>query len=759
MKRTKMMFKQFDYRHFICIGITISFIICSAFVFPTAFGRLIEGFRDLGLSVAFYFSRLIGMPDSISPSVTELPKIPFFGITDSTLPSIFLPETWVGFKSDFVSFWNLFADMDNFGGYLQLLGNVAKILFVVLMFGLPFFIALFAVIKTCLKKSNNNYNKDSVPLRIFKKVAKYTYHPIKSWLFGFFCFVREHKVYWVVWLILWGYSFNLFTVILEFLAFYFYFAVTFDVGNIYVQFYKLLIDLAIPFGFIPWWVWCFVALFLIDRFRKNIAYRRLARYEKRNREFIKERPIVLMLCGSMGKKKTTLNTDIALSQEVMFRDKAFEKILENDLKFPFFPWINLENELRRAMEFHSVYNLATVRLFVSKKADRWRKSPCRERCFDYDYERYGLYFDDKLKTVDVWQVIEIYAQLYFIYIVQSSLIISNYSIRTDAVLEDIGNFPLWNCDFFKRDSRLIDAYSRHAHILDFDALRLGRKLVENNRNSDNFEFGVIAITEVGKERGNNLELKEVKKGVLETNQKNDLFNSWLKMVRHSATVDNFPFVRVLTDEQRPESWGADARDLCEIVHIRESGNNRLAMPFFMFGEMLHDWVFGRFVRLYYEYRFNRADNTLIMYLLKTVTAKINQYYEGIYNRFGYCVLDVQIERGTQDGALEDKRYYLMTKKVYSRRFATDCFADFFTVKSLRSAVGIEDLSEYQTEKASFAELELQNSYFVGDLMKHLGTDTSKPDNAYKAVEKVSANEQSRIKGKNSSEFSERNSRP
>ena len=231
------------------------------------------------------------------------------------------------------------------------------------------------------------------------------------------------------------------------------------------------------------------------------------------------------------------------------------------------------------------------------------------------------------------------------------------------------------------------------------------------------------------------------------------------MVRHSATVDNFPFVRVLTDEQRPESWGADARDLCEIVHIRESGNNRLAMPFFMFGEMLHDWVFGRFVRLYYEYRFNRADNTLIMYLLKTVTAKINQYYEGIYNRFGYCVLDVQIERGTQDGALEDKRYYLMTKKVYSRRFATDCFADFFTVKSLRSAVGIEDLSEYQTEKASFAELELQNSYFVGDLMKHLGTDTSQPDNAYKAVEKVSANEQSRIKGKNSAEFSGRNSRP
>ena len=53
----------------------------------------------------------------------------------------------------------------------------------------------------------------------------------------------------------------------------------------------------------------------------------------------------------------------------------------------------------------------------------------------------------------------------------------------------------------------------------------------------------------------------------ETNQKNDLFNSWLKMCRHSATVDNFPFIKVFTDEQRPESWGADSRDLCEIITI------------------------------------------------------------------------------------------------------------------------------------------------------------------------------------------------
>ena len=39
---------------------------------------------------------------------------------------------------------------------------------------------------------------------------------------------------------------------------------------------------------------------------------------------------------------------------------------------------------------------------------------------------------------------------------------------------------MWNTDFFEKDSRLIDSYSRHSHIIDFDSLRLGKKVIENN---------------------------------------------------------------------------------------------------------------------------------------------------------------------------------------------------------------------------------------------------------------------------------------
>lgn len=711
--------KRFDYRHIICIVITLGFLACAVFVFPSALGRIIEGGRDFGLSIAYYFAELFGISHHIVPTVNKLPEMPFFPSYggETVLPSVPVADDWEQFKTDFTAYWKIWIDNGNFLSYLSFLGTLLSKVCIIILLVLPVFFVIYVFLKIYLKKQNNDYDKDSRPLKIVKAVAKYTYIPVKNWVIAFIGFLREHKSYLIVWLCIWAYNFNLFTIVLEFFAFYFYFVVSFDFLNIYRQIYKLFIDLSVPFTFIPLWAWAVIALVLFDRFRKNIAYSLLNHYEMRNRGFINARPIVYMVCGTMGKKKTTAITDMALSQEVMFRDKAFEKILENDLKFPFFPWCNLENELRRAMEYHSVYNLATVRKFIAKKSARWYKNPCRKKLFNYDYERYGMTYDDKLKSVDIWQVLETYAQLYFIYIIQSSLLIANYSVRVDGLLADLGNFPLWNSEFFKRDSRLIDSFSRHAHILDFDSLRLGRKVIEDNCNADNFEFGVVVITEVGKERGNSLELSEKKKKDGTTNQKNDLFNSWLKMVRHSATVDNFPFVRVITDEQRPESWGADARDLCEIVHIRESGETRLAMPFFSFAELLYDWIFSRFARLYYQYRYLRSDNTLIMYLLKLITAKVHHYYTGIYNRFGYCTLRVQVESGTQDGQISENKYFLVSKKIYSKRFSTDCFSDFFTEKALRSPVGIDDLREYSTEKATFDELQEQNSYFVNDLLK------------------------------------------
>ncbi len=102
------------------------------------------------------------------------------------------------------------------------------------------------------------------------------------------------------------------------------------------------------------------------------------------------------------------------------------------------------------------------------------------------------------------------------------------------------------------------------------------------------------------------------------------------------------------------------------------------------------------------------------------------FYQGKYNLYGYSVSKVKVEAGTQDGKKKYSNYYLSNKKIYSKRFSTDCFSDYFMAKSLRSNYGINDLPEYETEKANINELLGQNSYFMNDLLLGLFNLTQPP---------------------------------
>ena len=686
------------------VALTIAFILFGVLVFGVAYQRVFEALIDLYGGFKYYLCVLFGLPTNDLPSVTDYSKVMEW--------TVILPSDFEGFKVKTTAYFSMLFSKENFLSWLSVTGAKVSVWAKVLTIFLPCVVVLIIVVKRIYATPNTRHNKDTFPLRIYKVVTRYTIEPLKRFLRQYFEFVKQHNSIWIIWLIIWVFNLNFATVITEFFAFYFYFAVSFDFKAIYTQIVKLFIDLQVIVKHVPLWIILIFVWLIFERWRKNLATAKLRRMENANRGFINDLPIVSMTCGSMGKKKTTIITDMALSQEVMFRNIAYGKLQETDMKFPNFGWIAFEMELRKCMEYGTVYNLATVKEWIKVKRARYEKHHNDLlQLYGYDSERYGLYYRDGLKTSYIFDVLSTYAQLYFIYVIQSSLIVANYSIREDNRLIDGGNFPIWSTDFFSKNPRP----SRHAHILDFDILRLGKKVLENNPSAGSFEFGVVAITEVGKERGNNLELKEVKKGTEETNQKNDLFNSWLKMCRHSATVDNYPFIKVFTDEQRPSSWGADARELCDIVHIVSSGNTRLALPFFTIEDMLNEWLFSRFINLYEDFRFNRGDNTLLIYLLKKVTAFVYRRNTVIYNTYGYSISNIEKERGTMDGKTEKKKYYLMNKKIYSQRFSTDCFSDYFNELAKGTHIGMNDYTEYATEKASVQELQRQNSYFINSL--------------------------------------------
>ena len=686
--------------------LSLCFILLGVFCFNTSYLRLLESLGDLWQSVKFYGSKIFGFEYNGVPSVTEFSEVMKW--------NIFLPEDLSAFKEQAGFYFKLLFSAENLSAYGKFMGEILLTFMKILAIALPCIVIFILLLKRLYKNSNNNYNKDTVPLRVFKWISNYTYQPIKRCVTTYIKFLKDHNFIWILWLILWAIQLNLATIIVAFFAYYFYFVMSFDFATIYIQFCKLFIDLQVVIKSVPIPVWLVLGYVIFAKWRKRVAISRLNHYEARNCGFINELPIVSMSCGSMGKKKTTLITDMALSQEVMFRQKAFDLLQKNDMKFPNFPWICFEQELKACMEHKTVYNLATIKEWIKLKRKRFDKHQNEHlQLYGYDYKKYGTEYYDGLQVSTLFDILERYALLYFIYVIESSLIVANYSIRTDNMLLDSGNFPMWYSNFFPE--QLTDG--RHAKILDFDTLRLGKKVIEENPNIGSFEFGVVVISEVGKERGNNLELREMKKGTEETNQKNDLFNAWLKMCRHSATVDNFPFIKVFTDEQRPESWGADARDLCDVIHIVSSGETKLAMPFYTIEDMLSEWAFNGFIGLYYDFRFRRGDNTLLVHILKALTSFIWRRNIRIYNKYGYSILRIEKERGTMDGKIEKKRYFIMSRKIYSRRFSTDCFSDYFNELAKNTKVGLADYREYATEKATVEELKLQNSYFINSLYK------------------------------------------
>lgn len=712
--------RNFDYRHIICVIITLGMIALSIFVFPNALGRLIESFRDFGLSIAFFFCELFDIPYGFIPTITTLPKVPFFNTYGQSSPIPSLPDSFSAFKDNWGTYWKLFFDKENLFSYLITSVRGFSIFIKVIVLLCPFVILGLILFKRYLKTTNNDFNIDSKPLFVYRKISKNVFLPIKNWFLSLVDFIKTHKIYCTIWIILWLYNFNLITILVELFAYVFYFAVSFDFGSVYIQFYKLILDLWTAFSFIPLWVWVIVGIFVLEILSRKIAYNRLYHRERRNRGFINERGVVTFVDGSMGVGKTLQITDMALSTEVQFKDQAFEVILETDIKFPFFPWINFENALKVEIEEHRIYDLPRCRLWVRELEKTFFAIPCRENLFDYDYEHYGLTYDDKLKVITLWEALEDYACAYFIYIVQTSLLITNYSIRSDMLFADLGNFPIWNGDFFKRDSRLMESYSRHAHILDFDMMRLGKTMLKDNPNRNAFGFGVYVISEIDKERKNSPELQPIKADAKECNQKNDLFNVLLKMSRHACVVANRVFIKIFADFQRASSLNADALELGEIIHIKKKGERTTVLPFFAPFNILNlifEWLFSKFNNFYVQYRFNRSDNTLFLYLLKSITAKLQHYVERTNNLFGSQILNIEVENGARNGDMKENKYFRQSKKIYSKRYSTDCLSGIFETRSEVNTVGLDDLKCYADIMATNDELGLQNSHFQRELSK------------------------------------------
>lgn len=632
--------KEFKIHDLVLILFFVTSVIATPLFFMASVTRAWDGIKDFGYSLVYYFAAFVDNETKVT--VTDFPSL---DVLD------YLPYNFEEIFRKLKDMWGVVFDGACFRAYMVEVSDVLRIISII---SLPLVIlvpCLFYLIRSAVLEPNENmHGQRSKQLLWFEGKPLETIRKVIAWFKELWETFASHKYYIYPIAIIWLLNLNIASIAFEFLAYYFYFAMSQDVANLVsIQMGKLLLDVVIMFSSAPLIFWLVVAYTVICIVRKYIGFKKLDEVEESVRSFMKRLPICILICGLMGSKKTTTLTDMAISEEIRLRDEALENILEIDSKFPNFPWINLEDDVKKAMKTKEIRNLTTCRDYIADKLGDYINHQDKEHIFGYDTDKYRYYFLDNLKIYTIWQAICDYAQSYFVYTIESSLLVSNYSVRVDNVLEYAGNFPLWNTELFRRKPDLMYSVSRHAHILDYEMLRLGKTIIADNPKRGSLEFGVVLISEIGKERGNNLQNQEFKRNADESNVKNELIEYWIKMCRHKATICGKPFIRVISDEQRPEDLGALDRDVFNVLHIRKSGNFKLVMPCFFITELLHDIIRPKHNNFNLDYKFAKGDTTLFKYFFHNALSEFHNFYKNTYNLFGVCELDIDIESGTLNG--------------------------------------------------------------------------------------------------------------
>ncbi len=730
MKKIKEFFQKLNHRHYIAWGITLLFVLLGAFVYRASYIRFGETVRDLALSVVYYYKTIFEIPGDLAPTVV--------GESVATYP---IKDDYPVFVTKFLAYWSSFADKSNFMAYLE---KVFDVFFVGSAFGgiiVALVIAMYQLFKTLFYRENNDHGEESKPLKAYKGALDKTYYPVKEYIRTYIDFLSTNKAYPYIWLCIWLLNLNVVSILCAVLAYFFHFSCTFDVTTIYKQLYKLVLDLSLMFSGLPVPIWIVIGLVLFDVWRHRRADKVLHRLDGANRAFVEELPTCTFIAGNMGKGKTLLATSLALNCRANFRDKAYEILYKCDMKFPDFPWGVLEQVFINSLERGDIYNLATANNFanmfiymltpglVKRCVERHnRRHPDRAVedviCVDYSLDLPHTYNSgNKIEYLE--DVIRTYCAAFFIYTCDN-FNISNYAIRVDDELDTQGNFPLWNNDSICRESFNATLCGHYSKILDFDVTRPTKQVVVENPLSGSLEFGVLNISEIGKERLNQVESQGLRKDDDFANQKNDGFNTFLKLCRHPSTVDYYPFFKLFCDDQRPESLNADNRELTTITYIDDKLPERYALPLGLLEYDACTWLCDKFSDVYYKFRYYRGDNTLIMYLLKHTVKLFFDRKERIKSKYGICELALSLEAGTMDGSITSERYYLLNKVVYADRYATDCFADYFQKKAIKSGKGLRDYKEYAGVRATLGEMKLQNSYLMSSLFGTKKKETPAP---------------------------------
>lgn len=687
-------------------------------VFHVSSHKLIaKSFIEFIDSVVYYFRSMF----SETPIDKETVSVITF---DDTVTNSVLPIDIEVFGYRFLATFEMLVNIDYiknaWSGFLIWLSKAANI---ILILAVPVIILICVYYNFIIfRAKEGEANERSRPLKVFLKFQDKIYHPIKYFFIRLYLEFRYSNFFFYGFLIIALYNINAFAFALTFIAWYLYFVFSIDFLSIWYLLCKFLIcisPLLHPF-FWPFWIIGFIVL--LEYLKIRSAYRKLDDMYASNDEFVEELGIITGIYGVPGAGKNLLEVGIATQKERLLRLQAFNQLMEIRSEFPDFPFRYLELEIEDLKVNNKVYNKVQVQYYFK---DKFKDQTV---LYGYDIEANKNEHYDKLKVAPILDELLDYAQLYYIYI--SSLAASTYALRYDKGIELTHAFPGLRYNFFHRDFRG-DKDSEMAKIFDLNLIRLNNQLDNDTTSSDNtfkpkdnknitlFDFGLLTLSEFGKERGNRYTNQSRKDKKVKPS--NDGAANCLGVLRHLTTVRHKQYGYMLWDEQKLSAFSGLEAAMAEtnIFIPKQNKNQKSSLPLWFIESVFLEWFSSRYNYLYQKYIHMRNDQTLFSYIVSHISAFFNNLIRNLTNTFGYRKVVLSLSgvnvNGVQEQRGEDS-FYLMNKIILSNRYATDCYKGFFDNLKRQAKEGINQFNSFKGIAASIQELYETNGYFASELV-------------------------------------------
>ena len=727
-KTEKIIFLTFT---IVLIALSVYF---SVVYFSSVPRRLIQSIEDFGRSVVYYVHGFNDTQDGIKTTVQEFP------VGEMAK----LPITPGQVKTATSNFGELLFDKDNFLAYVALVAEIFSNISLFIMICTFPLALLFLLTWLMYRFVDNETGELSFALKIWYKLEDVLYFPIKRFIVGYWAFLKEKKRYSIPLALIWLYNVNAFTIAFEFVAFMLWLPWSLQFWNIFVQLAKLVFDLSAAVEFFPTIVWLIIGYKIFDVVRRWIGFNVLDAGEKRNKAFLLDHPGNLLATGKPRVGKTQTITDMTLSMEVIYREMAQKKSLEHHMEFPFFPWGVLEQSIIKMRERAASFSLTFIRGWIENMHKRFVGraiySPTSQAVamqqlknlgyqgddfiFGYDFKRYPMTYDNELSLVNVFEAVELYAEEFYIYTHPTPLTFGNYPIRSDIGWKDFGNYPIMKSNFFKRTSSDREKWSQFNHIVNHDALRLGRKKDPTGEYNNAYDIGCLTLSELGKELGNQNTNRGKEKNSNQCNANNDLWTTNAKMISHGTTIDYFTYFRILSDEQRAMSILADFREIGSEMPILKKHDAKIKMPFFAFGELFFVLSQKLMKKIMLFFKSRHGKMTLFFYLSLRLYSVIFNKYTRVFNRFAVERLDLKVADqsvGEEKKGRKVEHYDLARYKICSDRYNTGFFNTYYKEKFKKSRVGgLDRTPQFKSLEPTVSDMRYMQSHFNEEVFDYFG---------------------------------------